>query len=198
MQFTPLQLTPNISPRQKSRLYFCKNSHKISLLKSIYSQSVSGKNSMISPISTSRVLQILCRTVSVTSSSRRRRVIVLGAIPAALRRSALLIFLSTRSFQSLLYEIAISFDLRLQISTLLYALFDCKAREFRNRMRNSLFANSCEGPRLLISSHLILFAEYSQRNKSSLIGTIHSNYRNNIKWTFIIISSSISISKSTV
>ena len=33
---------------------------------------------------------------------------VLGAMPAALRRSALLIFLSMSSFQSLLYEIAIS------------------------------------------------------------------------------------------
>ena len=65
-------------------------------------------NSIMSPISTSRVLQILCSTASVTSSSRRSRVMVFGAIPAALRRSALLIFLSTSSFQSLLYEIAIS------------------------------------------------------------------------------------------
>ena len=96
----------------------------------------------MSPMSTSRVLQILCRTVSVTSSSRRRRVMVFGAIPAALRRSALLIFLSTRSFQSLLYEIAISFDLRLEISTSLYTLFGTKAREFRILLRNSLFLNS--------------------------------------------------------
>jgi len=46
----------------------------------------------MSPISTSSVLQILCNTVSVTSSSRRRRVMVFGAIPAALRKSDLLIF----------------------------------------------------------------------------------------------------------
>ena len=63
---------------------------------------------MISPISTSNVEQILCSTVRVTSSSRRSRVIVFGAIPAAFRRSALLIFLSTSSFQSLLYEIAMT------------------------------------------------------------------------------------------
>jgi len=94
---------------------------------------------MMSPISTFRVAQILCSTVRVTSSSRRRRVIVFGAIPAALRKSALLIFLSTRSFQSLLYEIAMSFDLRIQILTLLYTFLRLKARKFRIVMRNFLF-----------------------------------------------------------
>lgn len=64
-------------------------------------------NSITSPILTSNATQILLSTDSVTSSSRRSRVMVFGAMPAALRRSALLIFLSTSSFQSLLYEIAI-------------------------------------------------------------------------------------------
>ena len=62
----------------------------------------------MSPIFTSKVEQILLGTDSVTFSSRHSRVIVLGAILAALRRSALLIFLSTSSFQSLLYELAIT------------------------------------------------------------------------------------------
>ena len=65
-------------------------------------------NSITSPILTSNTTQILLSTASVTSSSRRSRVMVFGAMPAALRRSALLIFLSTSSFQNLLYEIAIS------------------------------------------------------------------------------------------
>lgn len=39
---------------------------------------------------------------SDTSSSRRSLVIVLGAIPAAFRKSALLIFLSTNNFHNLL------------------------------------------------------------------------------------------------
>ena len=63
-------------------------------------------NSITSPILTSNATQIRLSTDSVTSSSRRSRVMVFGAMPAALRRSALLIFLSMSSFQSLLYEIA--------------------------------------------------------------------------------------------
>ena len=72
-----------------------------------YPASFSGTNSITSPILTSHATQILLSTDSVTSSSRRSRVMVVGAMPAALRRSALLIFLSTSSFHSLLYEIAI-------------------------------------------------------------------------------------------
>ena len=45
----------------------------------------------------------------MTGSSRRSLVIVFGDMPEALRKSALLIFLSTSSFHIRLYEIAIGF-----------------------------------------------------------------------------------------
>ena len=49
-----------------------------------------------------------------------------------------------------------------------------------------------------LSRPKILSAAYILRNKTRFIGTIHSNWRNNTKLTFIIISFSISLSKSTV
>lgn len=64
--------------------------------------------SIISPIFAFNTVHILINTPMDTSSSLRSFVIVFGAIPAARRRSALLIFLSIRSFQSLLYEMAIA------------------------------------------------------------------------------------------
>ena len=51
--------------------------------------------------------QILLRIVRLTSSSRRSFVIVLGAISAFLRKSDLLISLSTNNFHNRLYDTAI-------------------------------------------------------------------------------------------
>jgi hypothetical protein len=69
--------------------------------------SASGTYSTISPKSTFSVLQILLRIVRLTSSSRRNFVIVLGAISAFLRKSDLLISLSTNNFHNRLYDTAI-------------------------------------------------------------------------------------------
>ncbi len=54
------------------------------------------------------MLQILSNTLSITGSSLRSLVIVFGDTPEILRKSAVLIFLSMRSFQSLQYETAIN------------------------------------------------------------------------------------------
>ena len=69
--------------------------------------SASGTYSTISPKSACKVLQILLRIVRLTSSSRRSFVIVLGAISAFLRKSDLLISLSTNNFHNRLYDTAI-------------------------------------------------------------------------------------------
>lgn len=54
----------------------------------------------------SKIVQILLNITGRTSSSRCNHAMMSGARPAALHKSALLIFLSMSSFQSLLYEIA--------------------------------------------------------------------------------------------
>ena len=79
-------------------------SSRFSLYKSHIS--ASGTYSTISPKSACKVLQILLRIVRLTSSSRRSFVIVLGAISAFLRKSDLLIFLSTNNFHNRLYDTA--------------------------------------------------------------------------------------------
>ena len=76
-------------------------------LANIDHRSSSGTYSIISPKSVCIAAQIFSSTARVTASSRFSLVMVLGAIPVALRRSALLIFWSISSFQSLLYETAI-------------------------------------------------------------------------------------------
>lgn len=54
----------------------------------------------------SKIVQILLNITGRTSSSRCNHAMMSGARPAALHKSALLVFLSMSSFQSLLYEIA--------------------------------------------------------------------------------------------
>ena len=85
-----------------SKKYFSED-EKIGLVKPDRWESYSLRDTM-SPISQSKTSQILQRIVRVTGSSRRSRVMVLGAILAARRKSAGSIFLSISSFQSRLYE----------------------------------------------------------------------------------------------